>query len=735
MATFTGWQCKLLLVSLLILPALSLNLPPLVPAVHQSFLDAGRGSFKLPKHVEIVVDERDAHSTKDNGLTLIPPTLLNFSQTFKSDLEILFPQTRVSLSVGDARRSIHSPSAISLSLSGTLNLTHADGTPTTEGYELEVSPTNIRITGAGSKGAFWATRTLLQGLVLNAASFRPGRSWTSLTGVPAGSCSVGRCQVYASHAGRQWYPIGFLQDLCTYASWFKISEFHVHLSDNVAPQNGDHNVYARFRLRPEDPALAGLTPYLNETYLREEFDAFQAGCAARGVTVVPEIESPGHALVITRWKPELALSTDPTLINLTVPDAIPTVKSIWKEFLPWFHTKEVSIGADEYNATLADDYNNFVNEMSDFITQESGKTIRLWGTREPSNRTSVSKNITVQHWDFMDDDPSELIRSGYNVINSEDAFLYLVMKLGFFPQSLNQTRLWEGANAQTGGIWDPHVFDQANSTNNPNITDPRLKGAIMAAWNDPGPTASTFLEAFYALKEGIPVVASAAWQAASRPNHLTHAQFLAAFPHLEAAAPGQNLDRRIPSKGEVVVDYDLSHFGAAASGEVQDRSGNGYDARLENGVLRTRLGSKGHNYTLLLRATISGAPTVLLDGPDNSFGLQASPDGGLTLAFTSSNITYPLSNFTLASKPTGTAHEIVLTGTENGTSAFVDGIHAGHFLVAIKPGAFLGSDRQTDVIVPMAFVAPVHTVGGKGVKVEKFVVWNGIQNSTIIGSA
>ena len=33
--------------------------------------------------------------------------------------------------------------------------------------------------------------------------------------------------------------------------------------------------------------------------------------------------------MITQWKPELALASDPTLINLTVPDAIPTVKSIW----------------------------------------------------------------------------------------------------------------------------------------------------------------------------------------------------------------------------------------------------------------------------------------------------------------------------------------------------------------------------------------------------------------------
>ena len=25
--------------------------------------------------------------------------------------------------------------------------------------------------------------------------------------------------------GRQWYPIEFLTELCTYASWFKVSEF------------------------------------------------------------------------------------------------------------------------------------------------------------------------------------------------------------------------------------------------------------------------------------------------------------------------------------------------------------------------------------------------------------------------------------------------------------------------------------------------------------------------------
>ncbi|KAI0830532.1 glycoside hydrolase [Trametes gibbosa] len=722
----------LLLISALVWPVLALEVPPFVPAVQNFIKDGTAPAFHLPERVHIVVDERDAHSNKDNGLSLISPTLLQFAQTFQLDLEALFPRTSASLSIGNVDRSLGALAVISLSLSDGLDVTHADGSPTTEGYELVVSPTSVSIVGSGSKGAFWATRTFLQGLVLTGGQFPAGKvvdqpDW--------------RTRGFMLDVGRQWYPITFLADLCTYASWYKISEFHVHLSDNVSPR-GNFNAYARFRLRPEDPALAGLTPHLNETYSRKEFDAFQASCAARGVTVVPELES----------KPELALSTDPTLINLTVPDAIPTIKSIWKEFLPWFHTSQVSIGADEYNSSLADDYNNFVNEMSEFIGAESGKTIRLWGTREPSNRTSVSKNITIQHWDFGDDDPFELIRSGYDVINrsaprvsretcigmasadqadldvgythhSEDSFQYIVMKQsGSFPQSLNQTRLWDGANVNSGGIWDPHVFDRGNASNNPSMTDPHLKGAIMAAWNDHGPTASTFLEAFYALKQGIPVVASAGWQAVARPRHLTHAQFLAAFPALEAAAPGQNLDRRVQSRGALVAEYDLAHLAPGSGAEpVRDQSGNGYDARLVGGVLHTPLGSKGHNYTLLLRAQLGGAPGTLLAGPDDSFGIEALPGDGLTLAFTSSNITYLLSNYTLPSHAAREPVEIVLTGTEHGTSAIVDGAHAGDFVVSID---------QTAVSEPMAFVAPVQTVGGKNVGVEKFVLWDGIQSVT-----
>jgi hexosaminidase len=52
------------------------------------------------------------------------------------------------------------------------------------------------------------------------------------------------------------------------------------------------------------------------------------------------------------------------------------MEAIWNIFLPWFHSKTVHIGADEYDSTLANDYILFVNTMSSFIRASSGKDIR-----------------------------------------------------------------------------------------------------------------------------------------------------------------------------------------------------------------------------------------------------------------------------------------------------------------------------------------------------------------------
>lgn len=165
---------------------------------------------------------------------------------------------------------------------------------------------------------FWGTRTLLQQLLIaNGSSLQLGRV------IDAPVCAT---RGYMLDAGRKWYTAGFLKELCAYTSFFKMSEFHYHSSDNYPLNRGQNEtwnqVFSHFSLYPEANAeLQGIVQRRNETLSRADFEDMQAHCAQRGITIIPEIEAPGHALAITKFKPDLAL-TKKDLLNLSHPDAI-----------------------------------------------------------------------------------------------------------------------------------------------------------------------------------------------------------------------------------------------------------------------------------------------------------------------------------------------------------------------------------------------------------------------------
>lgn len=186
-------------------------------------------------------------------------------------------------------------------------------------------------------------------------------------------------------------------------SFFKQNTLHLHLSDNlynnvkIYSRERSLSLYARFRLWSESADVKGLNKFKNESYTKEQFKGIQSSCVARGVTIISEIESPGHALPIVQWKPELGLNTDLSLLNISHPDTIPTMKTIWSVFMDWFDSKTVHIGADEYTAEVSE-YNRFVNEMAQFICINGSKSVRIWGTFPPKpDYENISKDVSIQH--------------------------------------------------------------------------------------------------------------------------------------------------------------------------------------------------------------------------------------------------------------------------------------------------------------------------------------------------
>ncbi|KAK6997302.1 glycoside hydrolase, partial [Favolaschia claudopus] len=404
------------------------------------------------------------------------------------------------------------------------------------------------------------TRTLLQQVALTAGSPN-GISLAAGFGSDTPGWEV---RGFMLDAGRHWYQPSFLADLCIYASFFKLQTFHLHASDNLWNQNiisgpDWRRLSSAFRFRPSPGSpITELAPLLNETWSKDEFLALQNTCSAHGVTIVPEIDTPGHSLAISKWKPELSIPGSPDHLNLSHPDTLPTIKAIWDEVLPWITANEVSIGADEYDPALADDYISFVNEMASYISSQTNntKTIRVWGTNEPSTRLSIDTSVTIQHWDFPGDSiPVQLMSKGYRVINSEQGFLYLDGKTsddGQFPWELVGDLMWSGAPG--GGGWAPNVFSRTDGSNNTEPGNPLLRGAIMAIWNDWGNNATTPLEIYYQLARSFAVFAEKTWAGSGiRSTELSRDQFDSVYDILNAAAPGQNLNRAVPTQPNNMV--------------------------------------------------------------------------------------------------------------------------------------------------------------------------------------
>ncbi|KAK8064670.1 beta-hexosaminidase [Apiospora phragmitis] len=678
---------------------------PIVP-----FQATGGSHLALSSLRSIIVDTQFADVRDEKGETLIPPTLHDFSEVFAMDLkDALGLELEVSSNSSDADQG-----AIFLTLGDSGDYLDAAGAPTSEGYTLSVSANGVAVRGASPLGVWWGTRTVLQQAILNQGSLPYGEARDAPGWATRGMML---------DAGRHYYPPEFVTEMCAYMSFFKQNTLHLHLSDNfnvVSQYSREFSLqlFARFRPWSDSEAVAGLNKYKNESYTREQFEQIQTACAARGVTILPEIEAPGHALAIVQWKPELGLASDLSLLNISHPETIPTMKAIWAEFLPWFHSKTVHIGADEYTAGAAE-YNRFVNEMSAFIAAESGKAMRIWGTFPPRPEygdDNVHGIVSIQHWAFFEDNPLyDYLAKNYSVLN-------WTTRTTSYPQSVDIRRTFHGDPA-TGGLWYPHIFDQKNATNNPASNNSKVLGSVAPLWNDYGQNASVVSEAYYAWREGIPALGDKQWG-----GDLSESEFASVLNVLHPIIPGQNLERSIPSQSSTIVEYDFKSAAPRTTTEGQtrldDSSGNSYHASTncpfttDGGVglaissdctVTTPLSSKGRDYTLSLELKVDGLtdPTnaTLLYGGDSSLMLTPYITLFASGTYYRLNSTVPLGrwvNLSLTVSKPWANHRVVPNWSNLGD----DGARE-EFL------AVLGVLGQFHVWAPVAIEAPLARIGGE----------------------
>ena len=237
-----------------------------------------------------------------------------------------------------------------------------------EGYALTVDAGGVVIVGATSNGLFYGIQTLRQ-LIVQA------RYDTTRTAA-SGGARIPALQIHdrprfryrGMHldVGRHMFPVSFIKKYIDTISMYKFNTFHWHLTED----QGWRIEIKKYPLLTEvggfrketmveqnfDPYVGDGTPY-GGSYTQDEIREVVAYAAERYVTVIPEIEMPGHAKAALTAYPELACTDGPFEVRTTwgVDEDIycPTettfsfLEGVLTEVVELFPSEYIHIGGDE----------------------------------------------------------------------------------------------------------------------------------------------------------------------------------------------------------------------------------------------------------------------------------------------------------------------------------------------------------------------------------------------------
>ena len=418
--------------------------PEVIPSLRE--WQGSTGSFELTSNARLDVDPAYAQSLQDT------------IRIFRSDL---FSLTGHMLPVSNTDTP-HSGDLF-------LTLNAADPHIGDEGYVLDVGDT-VTLRANTTQGIFYGTRTVLQILIQDSAHSH------IVKGI-ARDYPQYKERGFMLDVGRKFFSLGELENYVKLMSWYKMNDFQLHLNDNeigVGDSPDWMHKYAAFRLNSD--RFKGLAAR-DGSYTWEDMRELQDVARQYAITITPEIDTPAHALAFTQYRPAIANKQDSKeLLDLKNPQSYTFMNAIWNEFLPWFDARQVSIGADEYQRNDADRYRQYINTYDAYLKRQ-GRTVRIWGSlSEMKSSVPVNTDVVVDVWNNNWANPVEMVKEGFNIINSNDNLLYIVPKAGYYHDYLDTRLLYEK--------WEPYIFDLTNFQRNLQADDHHVLGAMFAEWND-----------------------------------------------------------------------------------------------------------------------------------------------------------------------------------------------------------------------------------------------------------
>lgn len=410
----------------------------------------------------------------------------------------LRPSTGYELEVKPARKQ-PGPGNIYLTLSGT-GLEPGD-----ESYQLTITGKLITVAANKPAGVFLGIQTLRQ---LFPAAIEEDKvqeeDWSIATG------TIFDYPVYSYRGAmldvaRHFFGTDDVKRLIDLMAGYKLNVLHLHLSDDQG-------------WRIEIKSWPNLTVHGSSTqvgggkggyFTQEQYSDIVRYAQERYITIVPEIDMPGHTNAALASYPELncdgkakelytgikvgfsTLCTGSEITYKFIDDVVREISALTPG--QWFH-----IGGDESHVTKKEDYIPFVNRVQDIVISH-GKKILGW---DEIALSSLRPNSTAQHWANVNN-AKLAVAQGASLLMSPARKAYIDMQ---YDKTTKPGLHWAGyIEVDTAYIWDP-------ATLIPGIGKENILGVEAPLWTE---TITNMEEMEYMVFPRLPGYAEMGWTPAS----------------------------------------------------------------------------------------------------------------------------------------------------------------------------------------------------------------------------
>ncbi|WP_044368191.1 beta-N-acetylhexosaminidase [Streptomyces natalensis] len=337
------------------------------------------------------------------------------------------------------------PGDIELKLTGTQGTSRPDDaaarSTADEAYTLTARGTRLTLTAPTDAGIFYGTRTVRQavhtagGLPEGTIKDRPDR--------PQRGMSLDNA--------RKPFSANWIEARIKELSDLKLNQLQLHFSDDQG-----------FRIESDTHPEIVSPDHLTKDQVRHLIKVAQS----RHVSLIPELDSPGHLGAVLDHYPDLVLRnaegrTVKGAIDISNPKSARLVDSLLREYAALFTNPKGAdaywhLGGDEYQALMASNPESSYPQLAQAAQQKYGsgatiedlatgwlndreKTVKAAGKNRieawndgffSDGKVTADKDRTVAYWtgkEIGKRDPSAFLHEGRNVLNVNDEYLYYVL--------------------------------------------------------------------------------------------------------------------------------------------------------------------------------------------------------------------------------------------------------------------------------------------------------------------